>query len=59
MEKDTLYMHEVANGYRPDVERLIQIYHGWSQRLGTAYPICTRETESRNIPYLFQYMMEL
>ena len=28
MEKDTLYMHEVANGYRPDVERMIR-YIPW------------------------------
>lgn len=28
MEKDTLYMQEVANGYRPDVERLVK-YIPW------------------------------
>lgn len=28
MEKDMLYMHEVANGYRPDVERMIR-YIPW------------------------------
>lgn len=28
MEKDILYMQEVANGYRPDVERLIR-YIPW------------------------------
>ena len=28
MEKDMLYMQEVANGYRPDVERLIR-YIPW------------------------------
>ena len=28
MDKDMLYMHEVANGYRPDVEKLIR-YIPW------------------------------
>lgn len=30
MDKDTLYMHEVADGYRPDVEKLIR-YIPWLQ----------------------------
>lgn len=35
MEKDERYMHEVANGYRPDVERLIKYIPWLETKAGT------------------------
>lgn len=35
MEKDLLYMHEVANGYRPDVEKLIKYIPWLETKAGT------------------------
>ena len=35
MEKDMLYMHEVANGYRPDVERLVRYIPWLETKAGT------------------------
>lgn len=35
MEKDTLYMQEVANGYRPDVERLVKYIPWLESKAGT------------------------
>lgn len=35
MERDTLYMQEVANGYRPDVERLVKYIPWLESKLGT------------------------
>lgn len=35
MEKDMLYMHEVANGYRPDVERLVRYIPWLETKTGT------------------------
>lgn len=35
MERDTLYMQEVANGYRPDVERLVKYIPWLESKVGT------------------------
>lgn len=35
MEKDMLYMHEVANGYRPDVELLVRYIPWLESKAGT------------------------
>lgn len=35
MEKDTLYMHEVASGYRPDVEKLVKYIPWLESKKGT------------------------